>query len=90
MTVPPSALSPSRTAVFLSVLREPHPTYGTIMEATGLTRTTVRHHLAKLQEEGLVTWEPGTTGTIRAAVAVVATGNPTTPHRGPDKVGHLR
>lgn len=41
------------------------PRHRKIAEAVGLSPSTVNHHLRKLREMGLVTWDKGLTGTLR-------------------------
>lgn len=40
-------------------------TYADLIEATGFARVTVHHHLVRLRDVGLVTWETNRKGTLR-------------------------
>lgn len=49
----------------------PHPTLTHVLDATGAPRTTVWQRMEALRDAGLVTWDPGKRGTIRATVGRV-------------------
>lgn len=68
---PPGALGDNTTRVLLAVMAETHPTWDSVVARTGLSRQPVDAHLHKLRDEGLVTWEAGRKGTLRALVRLV-------------------
>lgn len=47
-------------------------TYAELIEATGFARVTIHHHLHRLRDFGLVTFEDGKNGTLRPTVRRVA------------------
>ncbi|MDP9101623.1 MAG: winged helix-turn-helix domain-containing protein [Actinomycetota bacterium] len=61
-------LSPGTTLVLLALLADPHPTYVSLTERTGLAKSTVYYRLLRLRAAGLVAWEGGKRGTLRALV----------------------
>lgn len=70
-TVRPETLPTNAMAVVAALARNARPTYPELMEATGLTRSSVQAALVKLRHHGLVSWEPGKHGTIVARFAIV-------------------
>lgn len=70
-TRPPGSLSGSATRVLLATVILHRPTTTTVAEATGLSRARTYTLLTRLRDRGLVTWEPGTVGTLRPCVDVV-------------------
>jgi len=63
-------LTDIQTRVLLAVLAG-HRFGGRIAEATGINRTSVWGALRRMSEYGLVTWDEGRHGTIRATVKMV-------------------
>lgn len=59
------------TIVLLAVLDQRRPTVRGTARRTSLSVSTVHGHLIALRDAGLVTWEDGTRGTLRALVAPV-------------------
>lgn len=62
---PPGALGDSATRVLLAVIGG-HVRHPDIRRATGLSRSYVHAILDRLEAEGLVRWERGRLGTLRA------------------------
>lgn len=58
-------------AVLIAVMSSPRPTLPEVAEHTGLVKSTVQHHLEALRRDGLVMWEDGRKGTLRATCQVV-------------------
>lgn len=59
-----------RVLLALLAWRGPGPTLDELAEVLGLaSRSTVHQHVIALRRYGLVTWEPGKRGTLRALVA---------------------
>lgn len=59
----------SMAAVLAAVVLLEWPTVRAVGELAGLSSTsTVHHWLRRLRDAGLVTWEPGKSGTLRATV----------------------
>lgn len=54
------------TRVLLSVTYRGRATVNDVMRSTGLSRTVVWKHLRELERRKLVSWPPGTQGTLRA------------------------
>lgn len=76
---PPEALHPSRAAVLAAVIHLADAgelvTYARIAEATGIeSHTVIHHHLQRLRDDGLVTWQPGLRATLRPTVTVRRVG----------------
>lgn len=72
--LPPGAVSPSLTRLFLGVAsvhaRTGRCTVREAMDAAGYSSVGSGHHmLLQLRDLGLVTWEDGHAGTLRPAVA---------------------
>lgn len=65
----------SRTRVLLTVLhlfeRNGRVTMRETAEGAGLSLTATKRHLDALRDEGLVGWDPDTSGTLRPLVEVV-------------------
>ena len=74
MTVPREALSGVQAAVLAAVLRQRRPTTRSVADECGLSVSYVHHRLIELRDLGLVTWEPGLAGTLRASCYVVPLG----------------
>jgi DNA-binding IclR family transcriptional regulator len=70
LALPPGAVSPAKTRVFVAVLAGAH-SIDAAAEATGLTKSNVYEHLMRLRRLGLVDWEPHRKGTLRALVRPV-------------------
>lgn len=60
----------TRTRILLAVVGGAR-TYGEIIAATGLARSTIHPRLHELRRQGLVTWADGRRGTIRPLVRQV-------------------
>lgn len=71
---PATAWGNTTTRVLLGTISTPNPTVRSVGRAIGLSPMTTHHHLRKLRAMGLVTWEPGTTGTLRPTCRIVAMG----------------
>lgn len=67
----PASLPSSSAAVAAALARQRRSTYADLMAATGLPRSTLRYALVRLRAEGLVEWDEGKTGTIRATFGLV-------------------
>lgn len=63
-------LTDIQTRVLLAVLAG-HRSGGRIAEATGINRMSVWKALYRMREYGLITWDEGHHGTIRAMVKMV-------------------
>jgi len=65
------AITPSNMRVLHAVsviyLERGYVTHEMLIDALGLTRSTIHEHLSALRKMGLVTWERGKMGTIRPA-----------------------
>lgn len=65
----------SRTRVLLTTLhlweRNGRVTMREAAEGAGLSLTVTKRHLDALKDEGLVTWDPDTNGTLRPTCEVV-------------------
>lgn len=73
---PPASIGDTATRVLLAVLTQDRPTVRAVGRAIGLSPMATLHHLRKLRDAGLVDWDAGKTGTLRASVAIVAMGGP--------------
>jgi DNA-binding IclR family transcriptional regulator len=56
------------TRVLLAAVADRQPTYTTIMARTGLSRETIHRQLHHLRDDGLIAFDDGKHGTIRALV----------------------
>lgn len=70
---PSSFVGDSRTRVLLAVLdltaeQGYPPTVREIGDRVGISLAVAQFHLARLRADGLVTWEPGQSRTLRALV----------------------
>lgn len=65
---------PSTTAVLLACVRLHRPTVRDVAKAVGRSVTTTHGHLLRLRRAGLVAWEDGQQGTLRALVEPVEFG----------------
>lgn len=66
MPLPDEAIGPARTRVLLAVLADQWPTVDSCMRRTGLSRNTVYYHMVALRKDGLIDWDSGRRGTMRA------------------------
>lgn len=57
--------------VIAALARNANPTYGDLIEATGLPRRTIHGALHRLREDGMVSFEDGQKGTIVATFGLV-------------------
>jgi DNA-binding transcriptional ArsR family regulator len=67
-------LGSSTIRVLLAVASLPRPTIRGVAERASLSPSVVYHHLGRLRMHGLVTWERGKRGTLRALVEEVPFG----------------
>lgn len=74
MSAPSSALNDSATRVVLAVAGSQHPTVRGVAYDTGVSLSAVHAILVRLRRLGLVAWEDGRQGTLRACVHPVAFG----------------
>ena len=78
MTLTRQDLHPQAVRVLLAILSHPGPYAPTVRElgaATGLSSSaSVHDHLRTLRRRGLVDWEDGKKGTLRALVAPAGVG----------------
>lgn len=66
----PGALGVTSTRVLLLVMAG-HTTYADLLAETGLARSSLQGTLSRLRAQGLVTWEDGKQGMLRACVYAV-------------------
>jgi DNA-binding MarR family transcriptional regulator len=64
-------LPTDRYRVLQAVCAQRRPTIRSVSDATGVAWGSVRSHLEKLAEAGLVAWEPGRAGTLHPCVRIV-------------------
>ena len=64
----PDTYGDSRTRVLLAVIAQDRPTVRSVAAAVGLNGTNVHRHIRALAKDGLVTYAPGRSGTLRSAV----------------------
>lgn len=63
------------TRILLAVMSQERPTTRTIADEVQCSLSTVNRHLRRLRQEGLVGFEPGCAGTLRALVSIVPMGD---------------
>lgn len=72
--LPDGVLGDGATRVLIATAVLRRPTVRAVAETVGINLSTTHWHLRRLRRQGLVTWEDGRTGTLRATVKVVASG----------------
>lgn len=65
----------ARTRVLLHVVSSTRPTVRSAADAAGIGVTQAHRHLTLLRDEGLVEWDEGKRGTLRATVRPVPFGD---------------
>ena len=68
---PSGALGDSATRVLLAVVDQRRPTVRSVAAAVAMSSSAVHQQLVHLRAEGLVAWEDGKDGTLRAMVEEV-------------------